>query len=505
MSNYKKIFIKGFFFSYLYIVVYLVIGLLSTPFLLSYFKADYFALLMLVYAIILYLNNISFGLPESLSSILARSNDTLFKVNLIKKYFLLLFCFVIFTVFLFSCIDFIIDDWRLILGDVYSLNKETVLYVFFILVFFALLKIPFDLSLSIFIGMNDVYLEKIYKTIMVLANFILILFVIKHEVNIINFALSAGIIDLLVSIFAFIHMILKYDVLNNTKKENTNLIEIIKNGSIFFQLSITHTIIWGIGIFFVSHMLSLHEVTIYSLTMKIYIYIYYAFIIVNSIIAPLYGRFYAEDNWNKIKDIFNIMILFFPFLGGLIWIGTLYFMKDVIELWTGAKDFYIGDFFVFFMGGFFYFTGYINSYITLLYSIGKIKNTINIRWKEVILNILITFISIYFLGLLGAGIGIFCAIFFVSFRYYPKYVILNTENKINLDFTMHKKHFLYALFPNIILVFFVNNLTNSFEVKIIFFLISFFSYFLITFYILEFKYKNYLINLFNLKKSVNDI
>ena len=501
MSNYKKIFIKGVLFSYLYITIYLIIGLLSTPFLLNYFKADYFALLMLVYAIILYLNNINFGLPESLSSMLARSHDKLFKISLIRRYFLILLLFVSFSFLLFLCINFIINDWRLILGDVYALNKENVINVFFILVFFALLKIPFDLSLNVFIGMNDVYLEKIYKIIMILSNFILILFVINNEVNIVNFALSAGIIDLVVSISAFIHMILKYNIFKDKiNQENNNSIEIIKNSSIFFQLSITQTIIWGIGIFFVSHMLSLHEVTTYSLTMKIYIYIYYAFIIVNSVIAPLYGRFYVENNWDKIRNIFNIMILFFPFLGGLIWIGTLYFMKDVIELWTGSKDFYIGDFFVLFMGAFFYCIGYINSYITLLYSIGKIKNTISIRWKEVIVNIFITFISIYFLGLVGVGIGISCAIFFISFRYYPKYVILNTENKITLDFSMHKKHFLYALLPNIILVFFVNNLTNSLEVKIIFFLISLFSYFLITFYILESKYQAYLINLFNFKK-----
>ena len=137
---------------------------------------------------------------------------------------------------------------------------------------------------------------------------------------------------------------------------------------LFFQLSLTQTLIWGVGIFLVSHILSLEYVTIYSLNMKIYIYILYAYIIVNTVIAPLYGRYFADNSWKDIERIFNLMLLLLPFLGGFIWIGTLYFMSDIIALWTGSQEFYIGSLFVLLMGSFFYFTGYVNSYITLLYS-----------------------------------------------------------------------------------------------------------------------------------------
>jgi len=503
MTQHKRIFFKGISFSYLYIFVYLITGVLTTPMLLNHFKADYFALLMLVYAIITYLNNIRFGIPESLGALLAKSKDKALNIAMIKKNFLILILIVFFTLLLFFITKLFISDWRILLGDVYMLNKENVINVFYILIVFALLKIPLDLSLSVFIGFHEVYIEKIYRVINLLVNFMLVLFVVYNAESIVFFAFFAGFFDLIVSVVAFIHIIIRYDLLKESYTGNKiTSIEILHGGMLFFQLSMTQTIIWGAGIFFVTHMLSLQDVAVYSLTMKIYIYIFYAYVIINSVIAPLYGKYYSEKSWNDIRKVFNFMIILLPYIGGLIWLGTLYFMSDVIALWTGSENFFIGNIFILFMGSFFYFTGYVNSFITLLYSIGEIKSIIHIRWNEVVVNLIVSFLATYFFGLVGIAIGVSLAIIIISVRHIPKYLESKTNGEISLDFTIQKKHFIFVLIPNIIVAFTVASFVESLLIKLTIFIVMTIIYILSSWNILNNEDKKYIISTFNYRKGI---
>ncbi|MDP3265855.1 MAG: hypothetical protein Q8M39_03410 [Sulfuricurvum sp.] len=501
MLKYKNTFFKSLSFSYLYISVYLVTGLLTTPMLLNHFQADYFALLMLIYGVITYLNNIRFGLPESLAVLLAKSKDAVFNAYMVKKNFFILCLIVVFTLILLSVAGMIIHDWRIVLGDVYTLNKEDVLNVFYIFIIFALIKIPFDISLVTFIGFHEVYLEKFYKIINPLVNFTLVVFVVYADKNIVFFAFWAGFLDLLVSLVSFIHIYIRYDLIKvRDTTQKIDSIDLLKSGMLFFQLSLTQTLIWGVGIFLVSHILSLEYVTIYSLNMKIYIYILYAYIIVNTVIAPLYGRYFADNSWKDIERIFNLMLLLLPFLGGFIWIGTLYFMSDIIALWTGSQEFYIGSLFVLLMGSFFYFTGYVNSYITLLYSIGEIKSIIEIQWKEVMVNIVVSSISIYTIGLSGLALGMFLAIFLISTRYLPKCIENTAKGKITLNFKIQKKHFLLVLIPNVLVAFIVTNFIDSLLLKSAFFTAASFLYILFSWTMLPPKYKVSMMALLNYKE-----
>ncbi|WP_324172658.1 hypothetical protein [Sulfurimonas sp.] len=502
MPSNKKVFFKGISFGYLYISVYLLTGIFTTPMLLNHFGADYFALLMLVYGIITYLNNIRFGLPESLAVLLAKSKNTIYNINLVKKNFYILASIVLLVCVIFFLTNNFVSDWRILLGDVYALNKEEVINVFFILIIFALIKIPFELSLSVFIGFHEVFLEKLYKIFNLLVNFSLVVFVVYNNENIIFFVISAGILDLMVSLVAFSHMLLRYKIFKiKTSSQNIVSKELMKNALLFFQLSITQTVIWGAGILIVSHLLSLEDVTVYSLTMKIYIYLFYAFIIVNSVIAPLYGKYYSEDSWEAIKKVFDLMILLFPFLGGIIWIGTLFFMSDVIYLWTGSKEFFIGNTFIFFMGFFFYFTGYVSSYVTLLYSIGEVKSIIHLRWIELIVNFIISIIATYFIGLVGIALGMVFPIALISTRYLPKYISEKTNNKIILDFSIQKKHFLIIILPSIVVAYIVIFFINFLMIKLVIFIVICFLYTFLSWNLLASKDKVYIISLLKRRRA----
>jgi len=503
MLEHKYVFFKGISYSYLYIFIYLITGILTTPMLLNHFQADYFALLMLVYTLITYLNNIRFGLPESLAALLAKSKDNFFNIYIVKKVFLLLVLLVVVSLILLQIVEIFIIDWRVILGDVYSLNKEDVINVLYILIFFALIRIPLDISLSAFIGFHEVYLEKIYKIVNLVANFILVIFVVYTDKNIVFFALLAGLLDFFVSLISFLHMWIKYKFsqLKLYKTEITNTM-LFKTGLLFWQLSITQTIIFGAGIIIVSHILSLQDVTVYSLAMKVFTYIFYAFTIINTVLAPLYGKYFARGQWKDIKKIFHTMILILPLFGGFIWMSIIYFMSNIIVIWTGSDEFYIGSLFILFFGLFFYLTGYVNSYITLLYSIGEVKSIIFLRWFEVTINIIISILLTYLFGLVGIAIGVSLSIALVSTRLLPRYIESQTNGKLLVNFSFHKKQFLIVLLPNVIIAFLVTTLCDIFVIKFIFFILMSSLYFGISWYILATNDKLYIISLIKFKKDI---
>ena len=508
MQNNKSGFFKGISFSYMYLGMYLVTGLLVTPLLLSHFGSEYFAVLMLVYAIITYLNNIKLGIPESLSVLMAKESNLSQNISLIKKslYFLI---FLIFLVFMFLLIiHFLIDDWRILLGEVSELDKNTVLSIIYILVIFSLIKIPFEMALSVFIGFHEVYLEKIYKTMTILVNFILVLITININISIVDFVLYSGLLDLLVSMFAFIHMSIKYKIY---KKYSKNLIQpkytfILNSGIQFFQLIVTQNLIWGIGIFIVSHFLTLQDVTIYSLTMKIYIYIFLGLTIVNTVISPLYGKYLSNSNWSNIEKVFNISIRIFPFIGGFVWIGTLLFMSDIISQWTSSDEYFIGNEFVFFMGLFFYVTGYVNTLITFIMSLGKSRDIIFIRWNDVLFNILISSICVYYFGIIGISIGMSISILFISLIYIIKMIKKDKFYQVNFNFTDHKNHLVYILIPSIIITFISVSYNATLFIKLLLFVFITIGYFIFSWKILSTNSKQTIVNLIKIlrKSDTND-
>lgn len=459
----KKLILKSISFSYLYILVYLITGLLTTPLLLREFGTEYFALLMLVYAVVVYLNHIRFGLPESLSVLIAKERSITQKYEWIKNTFLILVCIVVAVIALLFVLTIFVDDLGSMLGDVDNLDKNIVTMVLSVLVLFALIKIPFELSLSVFIGFNEVYLEKIYKILTIVVNFALVIFTVYTHLDIVSFSIYAGILDLLVSFVAFVHIFKRYNIIhkvgNLTSFHQTS--SLFKNGMYFFQLTVTHSLIWGMGIFMVSHILILEQVAIYSLTMKIYIYLFFILTIVNTVLSPLYGKYISScsiattpPHDNKVSMIFDISCFAFPFVGGFIWIGTLLFMSDIMNLWTGSGEYFVGNIFVLFMGLFFYISGYVNTFLTFIFSIGKAKDIVLIRWSEVGLSGVLSSVFVYLFGLVGVVMGATIAILLVSMRSLTKYIKNNNFYGVDIDFTIHKKHFIFVLLPCVIISYF---------------------------------------------------
>ena len=69
----KSLILKGLSFSYLRQIITLAIGIASVPLMLNYFGATLFGIWALILGLAGYLNNISFGIPSAMSTLVAKT------------------------------------------------------------------------------------------------------------------------------------------------------------------------------------------------------------------------------------------------------------------------------------------------------------------------------------------------------------------------------------------------------------------------------------------------
>ena len=83
--RYKRISIKNTFYSSIYLLTYIVVGIILTPAMLDYFDKEYFVFIMLVHTLNVYVLNIKLGIPEFLAISIAKQKDEVLKRVRIKK------------------------------------------------------------------------------------------------------------------------------------------------------------------------------------------------------------------------------------------------------------------------------------------------------------------------------------------------------------------------------------------------------------------------------------
>jgi len=81
---------------------------------------------------------------------------------------------------------------------------------------------------------------------------------------------------------------------------------------------------------------------------------------VNSAIFPMYGKAVGLKQWDWIQRTYGKSTQLLPIMGGLIWIGSIAFLKEIIYIWVGTKA-YSGILVVFALGGY----GYLLSMVHL--------------------------------------------------------------------------------------------------------------------------------------------
>jgi len=500
----KTLFFKSVSFGYLRQIITLVIGVVSLPLTLNYFGSALYGILVLVLGLAGYLNNIAFGIPSAMITLVAKTSDLHQKYLILKKSFYILVTIVSILLGIFLIIVTMQDDWIIsILGNIDVQYIQIAKNIFIVFVIVALVKIPLALYVQFFIGLNLVYISEIYQIFTMILSLIVILFTLYMKLDIYMFVVLTLCAQLIVNLSSMIHVLCKYtDVRNNLLdiSEVSNS-QIVKSGFAFFQVGIAASIVWSTDNLVISHFLSPEYVTSYSIAFKIFTYMFLFSAIINGVISPIYGNAYAQQDWNKIKRISSMILKILPILGAGVWIFLIFFSKELIYLWTHNEEAFGGYLLVFSLGLYGYVLSFVNTYATLISSLNYAGKTLNVAWLEAFLNLIFSIFLIHFLGIGGVALGTALASFFSAFLLLPKAIKILTHEKIIYEYSYVKKHFIFLVIPSLCVAFF-SIYCEILVLKIVLFCFVVMINLYLSWKLLTLEEQNMLLNLVKREKSI---
>lgn len=474
----KNIFLKGVSYSYLRQITTLITGIISLPLLLNYFGNTNYGIWILVLGLAGYINTISFGIPSAMITLVAKSTSLNEKYKILKKSFYILFILSAFFLAFFIFALYFNDDWIIsLLGNIDIELVPMTKSIFILFVIFTLVKLPLNLYMQFFTGMNTIYISEIYQILTALINFASLLVAIFFNIEIFSFAILWLAGQLLLNIIAVFHVLIKFAYLKKESDDVSNISNsvILKSGFAFFQVGIAATIVWSTDNLVISHFMSPEFVTPYSIAFKIFTYIFMFSAIINGVISPMYGNAYANNDWKSIKKYTSVIHKVLPILGALVWIFLIFFAKEIILLWTGNKDAFGGYLLIFSLGMYGYILSYVNTYATLMFSLNLAKYTLKIAWGEALLNLILSIILIQYFGVGGVAFATAMASFIACYIFFPRLIKRLTNGEVIYDFTYAKKHFIFLVIPFVLLSILIIDFNLISKIIIFIFILSIYS------------------------------
>ncbi|WP_417537730.1 MATE family efflux transporter [Marinomonas sp.] len=464
----KIIFFKGVSYSYIRQLVALITNIISLPLLLNYFGSVNYGVWVLILGLTGYINTISFGIPSAMTTLVANTTNLSEKYQILKKSFFLLSLFSSFFIFIFIIAINHNDSWIIsLLGNIDEEYVYSAKFIFTFFVVFTLLKLPFDLFIQFFTGMNAVYNSEIYAIIKALTIFMVVLLTVYFDLDLLIFVMFWLVGDLFVSLFSIFHVFIKYSYLKREAEAEKSLTkkDILKSGFAFFQVGLAASIVWSTDNLVISHFLSPDFVTTYSIAFKIFTYIFMFSAILNGVVAPMYGNAYANKDFEKIRKLTNLVYKILPLVGACVWVFLILFSKEIITLWTGNDEAFGGYLLFFSLGLYGYVLSYVNTYATLLYSLNFANKIYSVAWLEALLNLVLSIILIKFMGIGGVALGTAISALMISFVL-PRFIGKLTGNEVIYDHSYATKQLFILVVPAVTISLLTMNLFLIYKVFI---------------------------------------
>lgn len=416
--------------------VSIVVGILIVPIALGYWHEEKYGVWILITTLVSYLSLSNLGLNSAATTLISKSKYSQHKIIILKKSFLIILIYLI-LLLVIILIFFKENNWDFIFGNI-SLNIKVQAYrACSIMLIFAIPNIALSLSSSALIGFQKAYIDNIILAIIPLANMLALLIIISRHDNLIGFAILSGSLTLIVnSMKAIVFLLLYRKWLGNEKFEIDNQSkdikyrEIIIIGLRFFIMNIAVMVSWNTDNIVLSRIMGVRFVTAYAITFKLFSIAFSLMGIISAAINPIFAKEFGMNNWTWINETYKKIIDILTFISGGICIGGILLSREIITVWAG-KDSYAGLTIVVVLGIYTYFLS-INTVDANI--INTFNYTKNISWIYILsstVKLLVSIISVKYLGVVGVAIGTLVSSVFITSWIFPFWIKIKSKGNLH--------------------------------------------------------------------------
>jgi len=434
-----------------------MIGLVSIPIALKYWTVERYGLWTLISSILVYLGVSNLGMNTAASTLMANANSIQIKFIIFKRSLRILISSAIFFSALICAVAVFFPDWIAFLGKIPANLRGEASTTFLIMSMFFLLNMPFSLVSSLYFAFQRTYIDNFFTILLSVLNFLSLLVVIFANGDLIFWAIFNGIVNfvfnVIKSLFFFFNV---YKTLDSSKIENGEIVDcssykyILTTGVRFFLTSLSAMVVWNSDFFLISNFIGLNKVTEYSISSRPFQILLSMLLVFNASVFPLMAKEFADCNWDWINSTYQKLLVFSAILGGLFWIGGVFFLKDIVLLWTGDAG-YAGVLTTVALGGYTYLLGMVNLNSGMLGTFNYMKNMASLGWVEAGIKIGSSLILLRYFSVSGIAIGTFlCFLLSVSWIL-PRWLTNRSEGRIVHETSFILSHFLFALAPVVVL------------------------------------------------------
>ncbi len=524
MKSNKANYLLNLISNYGNIFVTIILGFIVPPLSLNYWKIEKYGVWALITSVVLYLSISGFGIDTSASILMAKNKSFQDKTRILLKAFKLMTITIIIGITIFTLLNIFYSDWIFILGKIPKILMHETYIAVLVFAAFYFINLPFSLISSSYSGFQKLYIDNFFKIFGSAISFISLMIVIYLKGSLITFAIIIGFITL---IFNVVKMVFFYfAVYRKEKKANKNNFTEQESGLVNPDIRYSKILSTGIRLaifgiasmiiniadnFVISNFIDVSHVTPYSITYKLF------FIMINIVtmfygsIQPILGKEFSEGNWEWINKTYRNFLAFTCIIGGSMWLGGIFFIKDfIIHFWVG-KDGFAGIMAVFFLGAFCYLQSLINLNNVMIIAFNYTKGFAIIGWIEAFLHVGFAIFFSRIFGLGGIAFGAFLGSLFGQAWLSPFLLLKRSKNKLRLDILLPIKNLLILIpfiFFGVLIQYYINDLLFRLLSGILFFVI----YLIINYLILPVTVKlffvenvNILLKKFHVEIPVKDL
>lgn len=455
--NDKKIFLQGFSSGLLIKVGSAILSFLIIPIYINYFGNDDYGSIIVLTTAITIMSIIHLGLPNAIATIGAQSFTHQKVYDLFKRTFLpyivyLLLCLIILT--------FILEQFNILVFSNMLKISFTLDHVFF-LVLIIIASVLNSYIYSLFIALHKLHLSNFIQGLTTLQYpfALLITILLKENIQFYFFIISLfACFNILLFLFLYLKFFTPKEKIQSTSDYFQSNRNIVITSFTALSITIISLMINQIDVLIISYFLTKTEVVQYSILTRITgleVLLYGAFF---SSLSPLIGKWYRQNDFEKIKLIhhsaFNIMSV----IGGIIILGNLLFMHKFISLWVGESQF-IGTFNVLMYSLFIYLFGmYSINYITYSAFNIKRKATLFASLIEPSIKVVLSISFTQYFGVTGTLMSTLLLALFITFPLTTLFLHNFSNRSILLNLSYPLKNFFVLILPLAIASYYISKL-----------------------------------------------